>query len=101
MSADIKPAGFRTRYRSDPGMIGHYPWTYEDIGQRRTTDRPSCEYEDFYTADQMRAAVAAAVEQCAVLCDADDKSTHPSDLADRIRATLPAAQKEKDHANKS
>lgn len=57
-----EPAGFRTRYRSEPGMIGHYPWTYADQGRRRI-ERPSCEYEDLFTADQVRAAVAAERER--------------------------------------
>ena len=59
-----EPAGFRTRYRSEPGMVGHYPWTYAGH-RRRGHDRPECEYEDLYTADQVRAAVAAAIERCA------------------------------------
>jgi hypothetical protein len=54
------PAGFRTRYRSEPGMIGHYPWTYADAG-RRKGDRPECDYEDLFTADQMRAYRAEGV----------------------------------------
>ena len=54
-----EPAGFRTRYRSEPGMIGHYPWTYADAG-RRKGNRPECEYEDLFTAEQMRTAVEAA-----------------------------------------
>jgi hypothetical protein len=59
-----EPAGFRTRYRSEPGMIGHYPWTYADAG-RKKGGRPECEYEDLFTADQLRAAVAAERERCA------------------------------------
>lgn len=64
----LAPAGFRTRYRSEPGMIGHYPWTYADAG-RRKGNRPECEYEDLFTTDQMRAAVAAERERCAKLCE--------------------------------
>ena len=52
------PAGFRTRYRSELGMIGHYPWTYADAGRRKGS-RPECEYEDLFTGDQVRAAMAA------------------------------------------
>jgi hypothetical protein len=58
MSDEATPAGFRTRYRSEPGMIGHYPWTYADAG-RRKGNRTECEYEDPFTADQVRAAIAA------------------------------------------
>ena len=54
-----EPAGFRTRYRSEPGMIGRYPWTYADAGRRKGS-RPECEYEDLFTAEQMRTAVEAA-----------------------------------------
>lgn len=55
------PAGFRTRYRSEPGMIGHYPWTYADQ-RRRSAERPSTESEDLFTADQYRAARLEAAQ---------------------------------------
>ncbi len=55
-------AGYRTRYRSEPGMIGHYPWTYADQSRRRR-DRPECDYEDLYTDDQVRALLAAEREK--------------------------------------
>lgn len=61
-----EPVGFRTRYRSEPGMIGHYPWTYADQSRRRV-DRREHEAEDLYTADQMRAAVAAERERWTLL----------------------------------
>ena len=64
-----EPAGFRTRYRSEPGMIGHYPWTYADAG-RRKGNRPECEYEDLFTADQMRAVSAAGRKRCAAIARA-------------------------------
>ena len=64
----LEAAGYRTRYRSEPGMIGHYPWTYADQSRRRA-DRPSCEYEDLYTADQVRALLAAERERCAKLAE--------------------------------
>jgi len=65
-----EPIGFRTRYRGEPEMIGHYPWTYADAARRRRKyDRPACEYEDLYTADQMREAIRAATERAAKLCD--------------------------------
>jgi hypothetical protein len=63
------PAGFRTRYRSEPGMIGRYPWTYADQDRRRA-DRPQCEYENLYTADQVMAMLAAERERCAQWVDA-------------------------------
>jgi hypothetical protein len=49
-------------------MIGHYPWTYADQ-HRRKYDRPECEYEDLFTAEQLRAAVAEERERCARICD--------------------------------
>jgi len=65
-----EPAGYRTRYRSEPEMIGHYPWTYADAERRRRKyDRPECEYEDLFTADQMREAILGATERAAKLCD--------------------------------
>jgi hypothetical protein len=61
-----EPAGFRTRYRSEPGMIGHYPWTYSDQARRRA-DRPEHEYENLYTEDQVMALLAAERERCAAI----------------------------------
>ena len=43
-------------------------------------------FQTMYTADQMRKAVADEREACAQVCDAADKSTHPSDLAEKIKA---------------
>lgn len=61
-----EPVGYRTRYRSEPDMIGHYPWSYADATRRRRKyDRPEHEYEDLYTADQMRAMYEAATERAA------------------------------------
>lgn len=57
-----EPAGFRTRYRSEPGMIGHYPWTYYEP-RRRSVDRPELETEALYTADQVSAMLAAERER--------------------------------------
>lgn len=63
-----EPAGFRTRYRSEPGMIGNYPWTYADQRKRRV-DRPEHETEDLYTADQVRSMLAAERERCAEIVE--------------------------------
>lgn len=58
-----EPVGFRSRYRSEPEMIGHYPWTYADSERRRRKyDRPECDYEDLYTAEQMREYATAALQ---------------------------------------
>ena len=54
-----EPVGFRVRVRSEPGMIGHYPWTYCDARRRERTPRQDCEYDDLHTADQMHAHAAA------------------------------------------
>lgn len=59
-----EPVGFRSRYRSEPEMIGHYPWTWAGAERRRRKyDRPECEYDDLYTAEQMREAMQAAARQ--------------------------------------
>ena len=42
------PVAFRTRYRSEPGMIGHYPWTYAGI-ERDKNRRPQYDYEVLYS----------------------------------------------------
>jgi hypothetical protein len=62
----MEPAGFRSRYRSEPGMIGHYPWTYADH-RRRRHDRPECEYEDLFTRAQLDAALTALLAERAEL----------------------------------
>ena len=82
-----EPVGFRSRYRSEPGMIGHYPWTYADH-RRRKYDRPECEYEDLFTAEQLRAAVAAERERWQQVAKAVIES-HDAALAyvcDRLRS---------------
>ena len=81
-----EPAGFRTRYRSEPGMIGHYPWTYADQ-RRRKYDRPECEYEDLFTAEQLRAAAAAERERLALACW-ERRGHFASDAAARAFAEL-------------
>lgn len=55
-----EPAAWRTKHPSEPGMIGHYPWTYID-GQRRSVLRrkEDADNQPLFTADQMRAALAA------------------------------------------
>lgn len=68
----MEPAGFRTRYRSEPGMIGHYPWTYADQGRRRV-DRPEHETEDLFTEDQVRSMLAAERERCALIAERGDE----------------------------
>ena len=93
-----EPVGFRSRYRSEPGMIGHYPWTYADH-RRRKYDRPECEYEDLFTAEQVRAAVVAERERiCAAIKAADDKSVDEAgymldstDCISIVRGTWPNA----------
>ena len=76
-------------------MIGHYPWTYADQ-QRRRVDRPSCEYEDLFTAEQMHAFRAEGVAQqaaevqrlrAALEAIRAHVEQQPSALAAAIRAT--------------
>jgi 3-methyladenine DNA glycosylase AlkC len=38
------------------------------------------------TRDAIRWAIQQELEACAKICDAADKSTHPAELADAIRA---------------
>jgi hypothetical protein len=47
-------------------------------------NRPECEYEDLFTAEQVRTLLAAERERCAQLCEQWD-ATHPARLADEIR----------------
>lgn len=85
-------AGFRSRYRSEPGMIGHYPWTYADAARRRPKyDRPEHEYEDLYTADQMRAMFDAATERAAKLADEKALRVNSAWIANDIAAAIRAA----------
>ena len=54
-----EPDAFRTRYRSEPGMIGHYPWSYVDAGRKKALNA-SCEYEDLFGEEKVDTLVAAA-----------------------------------------
>ena len=68
MSAELPkmpPASaWRTRYRSEPGMIGHYPWTYTDSELRtRRVDQQNYEVEPLYTAAQLQEAARQAMER--------------------------------------
>ena len=51
---------------------GMYPESWEKTGE-------------LFTTAQLRQAQIDALEEAAKLCDQADKSTHPADLADRIR----------------
>jgi hypothetical protein len=53
-----------------------YKWDIHSCG-------PTCKR---YACIAMREAVEAEREACAKVCEAADKSTHPADLADAIRA---------------
>lgn len=55
-----EPDGFRTRYRSEPGMMGHYPWAYAD--KRWKGERKEHESEDLFTRDQVLAIQKQAYE---------------------------------------
>lgn len=56
------PAAVRTRYRSEPGMIGHYPWSYADE-KARGASRPEFETENLYSEPQVRALLAVERER--------------------------------------
>ena len=55
-----EPAAWRIRYRSEPGMLGHYPWTYTDRKPRWQNDTAH-EVEPVFTAAQVQAMLAAHV----------------------------------------
>jgi hypothetical protein len=64
-SASAEPVAWRIRYRSEPGMIGHYPWSYTE--RKPKTPRPEHEVEPVYASP-----VTAAREQeaaCSVIAD--------------------------------
>jgi len=75
LGTEPKPVAFRTRYRSETGMIGHYPWAYAEP-LRRPRGRHDYETEDLYTAEQLHAAVAAERDRlCAAIKAADDEAS--------------------------
>lgn len=59
LPARMEPVAWRVRYRSEPGMLGHYPWTYTDRKPRRPNDATN-EVEPVYAASQVQAMLAAA-----------------------------------------
>lgn len=48
--AQAQPVAWRTRYRSEPGMIGNYPWAYVERDPERHGVRPAYEVEALYTS---------------------------------------------------
>lgn len=61
-----EPVAYRIRHRSEPGMVGHYPWGYNDWRVARV---PECaEREDLVRESDAlayaAASEAAAVERC-------------------------------------
>jgi len=44
-----QPVAWRTRYKSEPGMIGHYPWTYTERAKAVACMSDSYEFEPLYT----------------------------------------------------
>lgn len=46
-AAGVGPVAWRVRYRSEPGMLGNYPWAYEERRPRR--EHQSLEIEPLYT----------------------------------------------------
>ena len=67
-----EPVAWRTRYRSEPGMIGHYPWTYTE--RRRGAERPEHEWEQLHTEQQLRTLLATGGQALAVKLLASDHS---------------------------
>lgn len=59
VSGMTEPEAWRTRYRSEPGMLGHYPWTYS--GRKpKLYGADNHEVERLYTEAQVRAMLAAS-----------------------------------------
>ena len=96
----VEPAANRVRYRSEPGMIGHYPWSYSDRRPRRV--HPGYESQDLYTADQINARVAELqAEKDARIAELENALNQQADLYrqcllkhDQLRRQLAEAQAE-------
>lgn len=54
-----EPEAWRVRYRSEPGMIGHYPWSYTGRKPRCHTDNNN-EVEAVYTEAQVQTILFAS-----------------------------------------
>jgi hypothetical protein len=48
--AEPEPVAWRTRYKSEAGMVGNYPWTYTERVRAVERLSPSYEFEPLYTA---------------------------------------------------
>jgi hypothetical protein len=44
-----EPVAWRTRYKSEAGMIGNYPWTYTERERAIERLNPAYEFEPLYT----------------------------------------------------
>jgi hypothetical protein len=80
-----EPVGFRTRYRSEPGMIGNYPWTYADESRRSKIQRPEYEREDLYTEEQMKQYGRSLLEEAAALFPQPHMEYFGQEIQDEIR----------------
>lgn len=95
-----EPVAWRSRYRSEPGMIGHYPWTYTDGARRRVADRPEYESEPLYTHPPPPIPEPASTggaltddvqrDLHAVLKDAVERGLIDESTAREIKAALPS-----------
>jgi len=98
-----EPVAWRSKYKSEPGMIGQYPWSYVE----RSLRQPSLnnyDIEALITTTQAEAYAAAkvreALEKAASLCDElannDENSGEyagcAAHSAARIRALIPKDQ---------
>lgn len=74
-----EPVAWRSRYRSDPGMIGHYPWSYVEHALRQTAGN-HYEIESLVTAAQAEAYAVAkvreALEAAALIVDLATQHHH-------------------------
>lgn len=83
-----EPVAWRSKYKSEPGMIGQYPWSYVERSLRQPALN-NYDIEALITTTQAEAYAAArvreALEEAAEIADRNnDFSTY-----DAIRALIP------------
>ena len=65
-TGEEEPVAWRVRYRSEPGMIGHYPFSYTDRKPIRSLENPAYEVEPLYTHPAQTGAALEAQERDAL-----------------------------------
>lgn len=67
-----EPVAWRSRYRSEPGMIGHYPWSYVEHSLRQSALN-NYDIEPLITTDQAEAYADACVREVQQWISVDDR----------------------------